>query len=370
MPMVSIVMPVYNGEKYLRESIDSIVSQTFADWELILVNDCSSDRSLEIMKEYDDARIRIINNETNQKLPRSLNIGFRYASGRYFTWTSDDNRFGEKALEHMVLFLEKNPRYAMVYSSMYFIDSDGQIEGAFSEGAEKLYYKDVVGGCFLYRREAAEKTGGYDEEMFLVEDYDYWLRINAQYEIYHLDSLDYYYRRHKGSLTQTKADLINRQLYRLRLRELPFLLSKIAPEEKECLVIDMIFQDESRYVELKRIFWHDKLPENIQWIERKRKYDTEKKIILFGAGIFGQNALTYFGEDKIYCFVDNNSDIVGTRLYGKQIISFEELQDIYQEYQIVIAVDSGKVTVLAKQLDECGITDYICFIELINRITE
>lgn len=370
MPMVSIVMPVYNGERYLKESIDSIISQSFLDWELILVNDCSSDRSFEIMKEYNDSRIRIINNETNQKLPRSLNIGFNHASGRYFTWTSDDNWFGEKALEHMVLFLEKNPRYAMVYCSMYFIDSDGEIEGTFSEGTGKLYYNDVVGGCFLYRREAAEKTGEYDEDMILVEDYDYWLRINAQYEIYHLESFEYYYRRHKGSLTQTKTNLINKQLYRLRLRELPFLLSKIAPEEKVCLFIDMIFQDKKRYVELKNTFWQGELPENLQWIERKRNYDREKEIILFGAGIFGRNALAYFGEDKIFCFVDNNPDIVGKDLDGKRIISFEALQDIYQRYQIVLAVDSGKVNALVKQMDECGITDYICFVELINRIVE
>lgn len=95
MPKVSIVLPTFNGSKYIKQSVESVLSQTFTDFELIIVNDCSTDDTLSICNELKelDSRITIISNETNKKLPASLNIGFRRAVGEYFTWTSDDNLF-------------------------------------------------------------------------------------------------------------------------------------------------------------------------------------------------------------------------------------------------------------------------------------
>ena len=104
MPKVSIVLPTYNGEEYIRQSIDSIRNQTFEDWELIIVNDYSTDGTSLIIREYEkkDSRIIVIENSENKKLPASLNIGFRSATGKYFTWTSDDNRYLPNALQCMV----------------------------------------------------------------------------------------------------------------------------------------------------------------------------------------------------------------------------------------------------------------------------
>lgn len=85
MAVVSVVMPVYNGEKYLRQSIESVLNQTFKDWNLIIVDDCSTDSSTDIMNEYAkaDGRIQVIHNKVNSKIPASLNNGFEKASGRY-----------------------------------------------------------------------------------------------------------------------------------------------------------------------------------------------------------------------------------------------------------------------------------------------
>ena len=102
----SIVLPTYNGEEFLSNSIESVINQTFQDWELIIVNDCSTDNSLSIAEEYfkKDNRIRIINNAENKKLPESLNIGFREAKGDYFTWTSDDNEYYPNAIEKSYIY--------------------------------------------------------------------------------------------------------------------------------------------------------------------------------------------------------------------------------------------------------------------------
>ena len=111
MPKISIILPTYNGQLYIREAIESVIKQIFKDWELIIVDDCSSDNTLDIIKEYEklDSRIRVIHNEVNKKLPASLNIGFSYAKGEYFTWTSDDNLYLPSALYRMNLYLDENP---------------------------------------------------------------------------------------------------------------------------------------------------------------------------------------------------------------------------------------------------------------------
>ena len=116
MPKVSIVLPTYNGEKFIKESIESVLNQTFEDWELIIVDDCSTDGTLEIIKEYlkKDYRIHLIHNETNRKLPLSLNIGFRKSMGEYLTWTSDDNIYHADAIEKMFLYLEDHAKEQMV----------------------------------------------------------------------------------------------------------------------------------------------------------------------------------------------------------------------------------------------------------------
>ena len=92
-PKVSIVLPTYNGARYLKSSVESCLNQTHKNIELVIVDDCSTDETPDIVRSYNDPRIRYVRNETNQRLPRSLNIGFALATGDYLTWTSDDNEF-------------------------------------------------------------------------------------------------------------------------------------------------------------------------------------------------------------------------------------------------------------------------------------
>lgn len=368
-PEISIVMPVYNGERYLREAVESIIAQDFEEWELILVNDCSTDGTSAVMEEYQsrDGRIRVIHNETNQKLPRSLNIGFTQARGNYFTWTSDDNRYKPQALEKMYQYLELHQDTGLVFADMDYIDETGAKTGAVSRNAEEIWSSNCVGACFLYRREVAETVGGYDADLFLVEDYDYWLRIAKCYPVAHLPQCLYEYRNHGTSLTQTRAEKIERQLYRLRCGELDVLLSHAGECEKESLFIGMWRQDEQRKEWLEKKFFGEKgLPKPLQWIERKRIMDENKKIILFGAGVFGKKALGYFGEERVAYYADNNTEMTGNLVNGIEVLSFSQLKANADKYQIVISVDTGKIPVLAAQLEGNGITGYGIYLENTN----
>ncbi|HEC1871811.1 TPA: glycosyltransferase family 2 protein [Campylobacter coli] len=165
-PLVSVVMPTFNGSTsgYIKESIESVLRQTYKNFEFIIVNDCSIDDTLNIIQDYasQDDRIRIVNNQTNQKLPQSLNNGFNLANGIYYTWTSDDNYYHENALEEMVKYLEKNPNKILVCSD-YEILGLKSYSRIFKVSAAKedLISYDSVGACFMYRADAAKQIGDF-----------------------------------------------------------------------------------------------------------------------------------------------------------------------------------------------------------------
>ena len=233
--LISIVLPVYNGEKYLRESIDSVLAQTYKNWELLIVDDCSTDFSAAIAKEYasKDKRIYYYRNENNLRLPRNLNKGFRLAKGDYLTWTSDDNKFKPTALEKMYDALKNNQNAQFVFASCRVINSEGEeIEYIMVDDKRKkqIVGHNVVGACFMYTRKAYEKVGEYNPDFTLVEDYDYWQRIYAKFNAVAISDILYEYRWHDGALTSTmKKDAFNKTLEKMLLKNRP-LFGKIDAE--------------------------------------------------------------------------------------------------------------------------------------------
>lgn len=204
MPIVSIVLPTYNGEKYISSAVDSVLKQTFLDWELIIVDDGSRDKTADIITAYSksDARIRCIYNETNRKLPDALNVGFAEATGQYFTWISDDNLFRSNALERIYDFLKNNEDCDLVYTDFSIIDEKSEIVRQMrADTPDKLIHHCVVGPCFLYKREIYESIGGYDPNYFLVEDYEYWLRMFEKFQLRPLNEDLYLYRISNETLT-------------------------------------------------------------------------------------------------------------------------------------------------------------------------
>ena len=208
-PFVSIVLPTYNGEKYLKESIDSCLRQSFTDWELIIVDDGSTDGTDRVIRSYRDLRILSIRHSVNRRLPAALNTGFRTSRGKFLTWTSCDNRYAPHALETLVDFLQRNHATDMVYADCNMIDElGGEIRHYRAGPTQCLAEWNVVGACFLYRREIYNVVGNYDEECFLAEDYEYWLRANKRFRLTHLPLTLYDYRLHPNSLTSKFSDKI------------------------------------------------------------------------------------------------------------------------------------------------------------------
>lgn len=221
--MVSIVLPCYNGAGFLARSIDSVIAQTFTDWELIIVNDCSKDNSLDIMQQYaeKDSRIRIINNETNLKLPGALNRGFREAQGKYLTWTSHDNRMAPTMLEEFVAYLDANPDKGLVtacYAAFSLATGEQLYEVHHPDPQLHLPLYNCVCYAFMYRREVLQTVGDYDTTLFLVEDYDYWVRIWLKYSIGKIYKVLYYTGVGDDTLTLSRKKEIAEKLLEMRLR--------------------------------------------------------------------------------------------------------------------------------------------------------
>ena len=202
-PLVSIVLPTYNGRKYISQSIESCLSQSYDHFELIIVDGGSTDGTLDIVSAFSDPRIKIVHQPNNSgKLPGALNCGFANAQGDYYTWTQDDDYYAPEALSTLVSGLENNREAGMVYTGMYFIDADGNIcrEGL-SKPPEALYKTNPIGCCFMYRSEVARLVGQYDVSFYMSEDSQYWMRIFKSSKIVQLPGKYFYHRLHAASLT-------------------------------------------------------------------------------------------------------------------------------------------------------------------------
>lgn len=226
-PLVSIVLPTYNGTRYLDQAVRSCLDQTYTNWELIIVDDASTDDTPVRVAQYaaTESRIRSVRHETNRKLPAALNTGFSLAKGEYLTWTSDDNCYRANALAEMVSFLISRPEVDVVYTDYTVIDEAGNpIKSVVVAPVEELVNRNCIGPCFLYRRTVQETLGSYAEDLYLAEDYDFWLRASALFQLQPLHKDLYLYRIHSSSLTSLQGrqaylaacESLKRNLPRLR----------------------------------------------------------------------------------------------------------------------------------------------------------
>ena len=203
--LVSIVLPTYKRAHVLPHAINSVLNQSYKNLELIIVDDNSPDNTLEVVNSFNDSRIRYVRNDPNLKLPRALNRGFSLARGDYLTWTSDDNIFAPTAIEKMADVLESGT-CDFVYADYYhFVDLDTNSQPIAPCHIQlpshiQLERSNHIGACFLYTRTLYEEIGDYDPELFLVEDYDYFMRIAKQFKMTHIPEPLYYFRRDDETL--------------------------------------------------------------------------------------------------------------------------------------------------------------------------
>jgi glycosyltransferase involved in cell wall biosynthesis len=243
-PEISIILPVYNGEEFLAEAIQSCLDQSYQNWELLIIDDFSSDRSAEIALDFValDPRIHYFRNDRNEKLPNSLNFGFSRATGEYLTWISHDNRFKTSALETLIGYLKSNPATDIVCSDYTVIDTEGRVvKHHHTRSPDEILKGNCVGPCFLMRRSVFRDENRFDTEKFLVEDYDFWLKSSIHHEISKVEEDLYLYRTHPGSLSEQHGAKIQRLHHRLVREYLPKLNWVPVGKKREAMEATLIW---------------------------------------------------------------------------------------------------------------------------------
>ena len=208
MPLISVVIPVYNNETTIQETIESVLSQSFSDLELIVINDGSQDSTLKIVSSILDPRLKVFS-YPNTGLAATRNRGVSHASGEYISFIDADDLWTPDKLEAQFKALQGNPQAAVAYSWTDWIDESGQFlrpGGHISVNGDvfaTLLVRDFMesGSNPLIRAEALAEVGGFDESLPAVEDWDMWLRLAARYEFVCVPSPQILYRVSSSSMS-------------------------------------------------------------------------------------------------------------------------------------------------------------------------
>jgi glycosyltransferase involved in cell wall biosynthesis len=213
-PKVTVLMSVYNGEKYLQEAIDSILGQTFKDFEFLIINDGSTDNTAEILESYNNPRIKIINNEKNIGLTKSLNKGLKLARGEYIARQDADDISLSTRFKEELKFFEKNSNVALVGTDYFLINEKDEIihtVNCFIENSklkEKLLEGNQFGhGSIMFKKECVEKVGMYREEFKFAQDFDFTLRISEEFDVANIPKSLYKWRINIDSVSVKKKSL-------------------------------------------------------------------------------------------------------------------------------------------------------------------
>ena len=212
-PKVSIIMGVWNGAQHLKESINSILTQTFSDVEFVVVNDASTDDTAHILAAYaaQDPRITVVTNAQNLGLTRSLNVGIRASRGTYIARmdagdTSEPTRFAEQ-----VQFLDEHPDHGLVGAWTHVIDEDSHIIGEMKYPTDNvslkkdlIKYNPFVHSSVMMRRDIVEKAGLYNESWKYAQDYELFFRMSKYAKIANIGAYLASYRMSPVSITSRK----------------------------------------------------------------------------------------------------------------------------------------------------------------------
>jgi glycosyltransferase involved in cell wall biosynthesis len=213
-PNVSVVIPTYNRSKLLRKTVQSVLDQSFKDYEILVVNNSSTDDTKEMLESLGDPRIRVLDILNQGVIAKSRNLGMRNARGEYIAFLDDDDLWLSEKLEKQVGYLEKHPEYDLIYSPVWTIDENDarkeylEIKRSPTEG--NIFYELVRGNYIstltvLMRKSLLSEIGFFGENPALrsIEDYDYWLRIALKKQIGFINEPLALYRVHSSGVSKT-----------------------------------------------------------------------------------------------------------------------------------------------------------------------
>jgi hypothetical protein len=232
MPLISVIIPVHNGERTISATLDSVLQQTFPDFELIIINDASTDKTLEIISEYADPRLSIFS-RSYQSAAVSRNQGLNQVRGEYIAFLDADDLWTPDKLESQLQALKDHPEAAVAYSWTDYIDEVGNklYPGSYLTLNGRVYPQLLVrnflesGSNPLIKHQALIDVGGFDESLQGGQDWDLYLRLAALYSFVAVPQVQIYYRVSRDSIS---SNLSRQEQQILQVMERHF--SQASPE--------------------------------------------------------------------------------------------------------------------------------------------
>jgi glycosyltransferase involved in cell wall biosynthesis len=234
-PRVSVIIPAFNAERYIRDTLESVLAQTYPDVEVIVVDDGSTDGTAACVRAYGD-RVRYLHQENSGGCGSPRNAGMRAATGELYAFLDSDDLLAPDRLATEVDFLARNPEVGMVFSNYRDFQGNRVHDGSHfeecallsrrlgppltavaivldSEASTELLLTENFGSSSpMIRRAAAESVGGYDETLRASEDYDFQYRVAARYPIAVIPQIGWYKRLHSGSMSSQTPNIFRHKI--------------------------------------------------------------------------------------------------------------------------------------------------------------
>ena len=221
-PLVTIYITNYNYGKYLQKSIESVLNQTFKNFELIIIDDGSTDSSKSIISKFkNNSKIRVVY-QKNKGLNQSNNLALKISKGRFIIRLDADDWLDIRALEILVNAIKKDNEIGLVFPDYYEVDEEGEIINIIRRhdfSKVTLHDQAAHGACTLIRKSFLQKMGGYDKTFFCQDGYDLWIKFIDKYKIKNINLPLFYYRQHTNSLSKnfdkiikTRSEIIKKKL--------------------------------------------------------------------------------------------------------------------------------------------------------------
>ena len=278
-PEISIIMSVYNGEEYLAETIESVMNQTFTDWELIVINDCSKDSTAEILAHYSekDERIKVHPNEVNLRLPTSLNKAISLSSGKYIARMDADDICLPDRLEKQFKFMEENPdvslsscRFMTVKNGVYASGGAGGRCDSKALGAMLLVANPILHPGVIARAEILKKFG-YDPANTCTEDLELWTRmVTEKQKIEILPECLMIYRLHDKQITSTTLEKQHTEVLKIQNKYYSALACEMDEEMQKFYIGGVYFKENADVTEFLKY---------AKWLKRVTKENFDKNAV-------------------------------------------------------------------------------------------
>jgi len=336
MPEISALMSVYNGERYLRDAIDSILNQTYQDFEFIIVDDGSTDATVDIINSYNDKRIKLYRLPFNNGVGAALDFGLKQCSGKYIAKVDADDISHSKRFQIQKEYLDRNPDLTVVGSLINCFSTDEEVlkseryrnlKNSYEKQVnsiiskedikQKLYWFCCINHPTVMIRSEIYKKMGYDHNLRIGEDYKLFYSLNKMgYLMEKIPEVLLNYRVSSTSITALYLEEMFRSTYEL----------------KQDLV--------------KKIFQY-------------------QEVLIWGAGGFGKTLLKILRKEQLNPagFIDSNENLWGTKIEGMNVYPPSYLRENKQKKGVIIASDPGKFAIAnaLERMEYRHLVNYIVF---------